>query len=273
MVRRAILLAVRMPLTPLMIEMRTMKTFLALNCLWIAAPGCGGGSDGDDGCGGGDIETVREYFALARGASWTYDNVDYRATPELETTLEKTIRSDCETVTFDDCVSGEAREHSCYVQETMGGAADAEDANLLYMELNGDGLVRVQQDHLTGAKKTQRETYSPYFMRLVAGPYSQGDLCEFTHERCEYVGDAAPIRSTKRYRHEVVSTDESVTVPSDTYTGVLHIKRTDLGDGKTKDFWYARGVGKIKEEGKLATGMLVSSEALVAFEAGSGGCE
>ena len=47
----------------------------------------------------------------------------------------------------------------------------------------------------------------------------------------------------------VVSTAETVTVPAGTFT-CLHLRRMATDDPQTqKDYWFARGVGKVKESG------------------------
>ncbi len=48
----------------------------------------------------------------------------------------------------------------------------------------------------------------------------------------------------------VVSASESVTVPSGTYPDALHVRRIGNESGtKMKDYWYVRGIGKVKETG------------------------
>jgi hypothetical protein len=50
-----------------------------------------------------------------------------------------------------------------------------------------------------------------------------------------------------RERWTVESDDETVTVPAGTFTGVVHFRKE--GATQPKHYWYARGVGKIREEG------------------------
>lgn len=47
-------------------------------------------------------------------------------------------------------------------------------------------------------------------------------------------------------RWTVISDSETVKVPAGTFTGVIHLRKVG---SSTKDYWYARGVGKLKETG------------------------
>jgi hypothetical protein len=45
----------------------------------------------------------------------------------------------------------------------------------------------------------------------------------------------------------VIGDDETLTVPAGTFTHVIHFRK--VGAASSKDYWYARGVGKLKETG------------------------
>jgi hypothetical protein len=64
---------------------------------------------------------------------------------------------------------------------------------------------------------------------------------------------------------EVVAIDESITVPAGTYS-TLHLRTDDTEDGET-NWWWARGVGKITEQGSE------SQEQLDSYCLPSGGCD
>jgi hypothetical protein len=191
-----------------------------------------------------------------------------------ESTLIKQI-SGCEMISFPDCETGEQRRYNAYVHETYGGAATLEDANKLYMTSLPEGEVRVKQDFITAGVLDHYVTYSPYFMRLPEGPYQQGRTWTVEHRRCDFApDDTSRGQSTRRYRHDVVGIDEDVPIEGgDTYSGALHMKRTDLVHGDHKEFWYVCGVGKVREEAYDASGTLVGTEDLTDFVAGSGTCE
>ena len=45
----------------------------------------------------------------------------------------------------------------------------------------------------------------------------------------------------------VLSNDETITVPAGSFEHAIHLKK--VGDGSSKEYWYLRGVGKLKETG------------------------
>ena len=110
--------------------------------LFPACSSSGGGSGGSD---------ALAFSGLKVGATWTYKNTDLNeVTGVKETTVIKEITG-CEMVSYVQCddtgeMVGEMVEYNAYVQETTGGAADAEDANTLYMVAVDEGVVRVRQD-------------------------------------------------------------------------------------------------------------------------------
>lgn len=239
--------------------------------LILALPACSSSGPAD-----GDTGDALAFFALKVGAVWTYNNSDLNAVGgPKETTVTKEITG-CEAITIVDCDTKETHEYSAYVQETTGGAADPEDANKLYMvDLADLGVVRVKQDVVELGTLDHYVTYSPYFMRLFDGPYDADRQEDFAHQRCEYsaADDALIGQTTRRYRHEVIASDEQVEVEQGSHDEVLHMKRTDLGDNDVKEFWYVRGVGKVFEEGYDTAGTLVAEEELAEFVEGTESCE
>jgi hypothetical protein len=214
------------------------------------------------------------FVGLEVGAAWTYRNVDHGATGgPLETTVVKEITG-CEDLVLEDCVTNATSEFSAYVQVTTGGAAEDDDANTLYMVDHADGLVRVRQDVVNLGVLSHVITYSPYFMRLFAGPYDRGRTEEIGHERCSFSPAGEPLaQEQRRYRHEVVAADAQVSVPYGDYDGALHMKRTDLSDHDSKEYWFVPGVGKVLERAFDENGTLIAEEELADFRAGDGSCE
>jgi hypothetical protein len=283
-----------------------MKPSLAMMALIAATPpACSSSTGGGgNGCGfasgdGGSCDVVN-WFGLAVGARWTYNDHNYGDDTDITTVKEIT---GCEQVMFFDGVTGEQRQYNAYVQQTTGGTYAADDARKQYLVANGDGLVRVKQDFVCGnTPETQHcnpdtdsyVTYSPYFMRLPCGPYTQDQTCTYSHERFEYftprpdqptpptppetdfLGNHCK-RATREYTHEVVNPNDSVTVPAGSYTGVLHMRRTNTGgNNDVEENWFASGVGHVQQEKRNSVaggGALTSDEKLVDFTAGSGTCE
>jgi hypothetical protein len=221
------------------------------------------GCDGGLGPSGGSDAV--DYFPLAVGARWTYKNVDAAG---VETTLVKEIDR-CEEVAFVDCDSGLDRDETTYVQVTTGGGADPDEANTLYLEETEDGIVRVKQDFIQADVLDHYVTYSPYFMRLFNGPYGDDRVETYDHERCEYdvAGVDPPTQTHRSYLHRVLG-HEGVTVPAGSYDALV-IERIDQSDADTKRYYWAPGVGKVKEEAVGSTEV----EELVEFAPGDGSCD
>jgi hypothetical protein len=57
----------------------------------------------------------------------------------------------------------------------------------------------------------------------------------------------SPSTHNVRERWTVLGDDETVEVPAGTFEHVIHFQK--VGGSSTKDYWYVRGVGKVKETG------------------------
>lgn len=218
-----------------------------------------------------------DFMGIRLGASWTYRNTNYDAsgTP-TEDTLTKGIASACEMISFSDCDTGDTRQYNAYVHTTQGANAASEDADKLYMvSLPEVGVVRVKQDFIAASVLEKYTTYSPYFMRLPVGPYETGQTWEDTHLRCKFLADDTPDgEATRRYHLEVMGVDEDVQPEGgDSYSGALHIKRTDQDDNSYKEWWFVSGTGAVLQEIYDGSGAHVGREALSDFTAGTGTCE
>ncbi|HSD87344.1 MAG TPA: hypothetical protein VLB44_07505 [Kofleriaceae bacterium] len=59
----------------------------------------------------------------------------------------------------------------------------------------------------------------------------------------------APVTTSKTEQWHVVNGSESITVTAGTFDDALHIQRVKGSSGTVQDYWYVRGVGKVKETG------------------------
>ncbi len=208
-----------------------------------------------------------DLFPLAVGARWTYRDTN---SDGEERDLVKAIDR-CEVSVFDDCLTGVERSAKTYVQSSSE-ADEVDDSGLTFLVPLPEGVVRVRQEVWRDGALDQVQTYSPYFMRLMAGPYETGRSESFTHDRCEY-DPAGTLTSheVRHYRHEILG-EEEVTVPAGTFAAIA-IERTDLDDGDVKRYWFACGVGKVLERKMLEDGSVGGSEELAAYEEGQSRCE
>ena len=92
---------------------------------------------------------------------------------------------------------------------------------------------------------TSVDVDQPYRLKLdeSAGHTTTG--AQWSTSFTETTNGGAPATKTESW--SVVDANESLTVIAGTYT-CLHVRRTSNG-GTLQDYWYARGVGKVKETG------------------------
>lgn len=145
------------------------------------------------------------------------------------------------------------------------------------MLIDGTRILRVYKEVKVADQLAFRTTYDPGFLRYdEAWADSDGQAEELTYDSlqiCVMASSASKCaagamrmeKTTHSFR--VLSQSMSVTVPAGTFDTV-QIERTNLGDpeiqgdDEVKQFWYARGVGKVREE-DMQTG---ATEELSSYE-------
>jgi hypothetical protein len=128
-----------------------------------------------------------------------------------------------------------------------------------WQEDTGTAIVRYAEDSYAPGQTTAklRETWAPHKLRLDEAPEKLMAGAKYTVMYRETHKDmpASPLgRTTTQDRMEVwtvQSINDSVTVGGTVIPNCLKINRvgTDAGAMSNKTFWYARGVGKVKELG------------------------
>jgi hypothetical protein len=204
--------------------------------LLCALSACGGGEpagnpDGGSGVDGPPLED--RWFPFVEGASWTF-----RVTPLGAPSEEKT-----QTVMGLEAVPGKTGVIAYRVRtEKIDGVTTS------WQEDLGTRLVRHREQSFDIAgTMTTDEIYEPFKLRLdeSAGHTAMG--ASWMEIYTETINGGAPISRSETWTVEAVA--EAVTVPAGTFD-CLRVRRmgTELGQAD-KIFWFARGVGKIKEEG------------------------
>jgi hypothetical protein len=129
-----------------------------------------------------------------------------------------------------------------------------------------DGLrvTRLRQERYgPGDLFLDAREYEPGFLRIERTLDQVGAELTERHTRLEYDAAGNLVRSvSKLYNWRVEAVDETVRVPAGEFLTV-RVRRTDVDQGSNKTYWYARGVGKVKEVGPLET------EALAEFDVSS----
>jgi len=220
-----------------------MSTLVRIqSALLLCAVACGGGNDGGggggggaDGGGGSDLR----YFPIAEGASWSYQVVDLGSGAS-------TIKS--QTVEAYEDIGGEKAGTMAYRMRTEKDSG----YTLSWQEDTGTAIVRHREQSYsaTGAQETD-EFYLPYKMRLDESQAHVALDASYTYSYSEQIHDltaSTDVTNDKTEAWTVQAVDEEVTTPAGTFT-TMRVFRNNDGTGVQKTYWFARGVGKVKEEG------------------------
>jgi len=218
--------------------------FLALLATASLA-GCGSDAEPDKGTGGmGGVGPATEpLLPWAVGNTWTY-----RVT-EAGAVTNKTTKVMDQTKVGG---IGALKDTSAYLVVTMKGA-DQKDKTESYQApdaANPDRIVRYRElsyGAMTG--DLQLEEYWEPARQHIDGSKVTGDgvtwIDAYTEYKLPVGGQPSPGAST----HDqwiVLSADEAVDVPKGHFAHAVHLQKTG---GSTKEYWYVRGVGKVRETG------------------------
>jgi hypothetical protein len=200
----------------------------------------GGPGDGSTACA---TPRAERYLPLAIGASWTYDTSDLGAPNVVKTSTVEALED----------VGERKTGFTAYRIRTtkVGAGAGA-----------GAGVVSWQEDHCDGITRHREQTYDTNAVLLSDQFYVPGKPrvdesaahtamgAAWVYEYTEVEVD--PVNGThtasKREDWTVDAVDEMITVPAGTFSTLRVRKRTSGQADKT--YWFARGVGKIREQGE-----------------------
>ncbi len=207
---------------------------IGLVALAALAAGCGGGGKGQQHVNV-TAPAGAALGALTTGTTWTYQVTD----PTVPAPYQKQV-----VVTGPAAVPGSG-EAAVIVTETIPAAVTVN----YYAESQGL-MVKYREEDSANGVATKVVTWSPDLMKYLANAAPQG--WTFDSEAVEtttYPGGGTPSQKDVSYRWTVLAEHESVTVPAGTFDCVkaqrVNLNNTD----KTKTYWFAPGVGKIREEG------------------------
>jgi hypothetical protein len=214
-----------------------MSLRLLLIGMILAAVGCGGGGNGDDDT---TCEETGRYLELTTGASWTYRVTDTGGGGATTKT---------QTVGPMEDIGGNLAGTMAFRLTTVKGAT-GQGMVLSWQQDTGDGVIRLREQDMAGST-TSDEYYAPMRQRIDETPAHLVVGAAWDHNYTETVSTdgGAPVMTAKVEHWSVIADDEIVTVPAGEFC-TIHIHRTsEVGgiDGSTKDYWFARGVGKVKE--------------------------
>lgn len=225
-----------------LVRVQSVLLLLAFACGGGDDGGGGGGADGGGGGGGGDLR----YFPVAEGASWSYQVVDVG-------TGASNIKT--QAVEAYEDIGGQKAGTMGYRMRTEKDSG----YTLSWQEDTGSAIVRHREQSFSagGAQETD-EFYLPYKMRLDESEAHVAVDASYTYSYSEEIHDltaSTDVTNDKSEAWTVQAVDEEVTVPAGTFT-TMRVFRNNDGTGVQKTYWFARGVGKVKEEGGGQTELL-----------------
>ena len=205
-------------------------------------PGAGG--DGAGGDGGGGPQPEGPLLPWSVGNEWTY-----RITKDGVTSLKTTTIGDLEPVGGE----GPNAELTAYHVTTAKGD-DLNDHTESWQTPSQDDAERIvrfreQSFDATSGDLELEEHWDPAKLHVdgsAAHTVKDASWLESYQESKLEVG-LSPTTHEVRERWTVLDDDATVEVPAGTFEHVIHFQK--VGSSSTKDYWYRRGVGKLKETG------------------------
>lgn len=198
----------------------------------VLSTACGGSS------GGGDVDAFVDvgmrYEPWATGAVWSYKLTDPNTGMSASNKLT--------TVMAPRDVGGVHAGKTAYFVhiEQLRGSKD------VYETLNGELDIRYMSIFYdANGAMTSTDVDQPYRLKLDESAAHTKTGAQWSETFTETSTGAQPKTKTEQWR--VISSQEQITVIAGTYTA-LHVQRTSSG-GALQDYWYVRGVGKVKETG------------------------
>ena len=193
-----------------------------------------------------DCPSEGRYLELTPGASWTYRVTD------VDGVTEKT-----QTVGALEDVGGTKAGTMAYRLTTTKAGGSV----VSWQEDRGDSVRRHKELDMAGGSQTT-ELYEPYRTRIDEAAAHVANGASWGEGYTEVVTDASSMTTStaKTEQWRIAAVDETVTVPAGTFCA-LRVGRTSTtagGGGSDKTFWFARGIGKVKEVGLGQTEELVA---------------
>lgn len=188
------------------------------------------GNTGDSGSDTGSGLPGTDYFPLREGASWTYRHIS----PDGVTWDEVSTMS---AVTFEGAPAFEMVDEA---------GMDGERSTSTIAQ-QGSKVLRVHKDVRLGDTLLSATDYDPGFLRFDNG-WSEGEQTIWMYDRTEHDGEGATIDASVRYQvFTVESVDVAIEVPAGAFNCVQFLRERADTDEAAR-FWFADGVGKVREE-------------------------
>lgn len=221
--------------------MRTTTLTSSMACvalLALAVPGCGGESSSTDPDGGSIPQTTGPYLPWQEGNRWTYQITD-----------NGKVSSKVVTVGAAEPVGGTGPNAAVMANKVVTVTLpDAQ--SLTWQAPVGTLMVRYREQSLvvdTGAVGEETH-WMPHrvYLDQSAAHVKRGAAWVVSHEEIRVKTDKPPVTTTEQETWTVIADDDPVTVPAGAFRALV-VQKT--GGGNAKTYWFARGIGKVKELG------------------------
>jgi hypothetical protein len=232
----------------------------------VVAGGCGS-EDGNGGTGGAggygvDPPSAESYYPQKAGNSWTY-----LITPMADLPSYKVVTIDAaEMVGGGGSQAGRPawRHTTCKAAKTVEACAQPPSATnpvdrtvgWLGMVGNVLGNYREQAFKKATLELVEEDWWEPFRTKIDHDPAHTVANARWTHTFKEYKQPTNGIRTaiTQTETWQVLGVDETIVVtppngPARTYTKCLKVTHNTNSGAVDKVFWYAKGIGKVKEVG------------------------
>lgn len=206
-----------------------------------ALVGCGGGDDA--GADAGDDTTgcppTGRYLDMPVGASFSYRVTDVG---------DGSVTAKVQTIAAVEDVGG-AKAGTLANRVTTTKPSGM---TISWQEDTGDTVIRHREQDQAGSTQTD-EIYNPSKLRMddTAAHTTAGATWSVAYDEVVTVGADPPVTVGKTEDWDVVAVDTMITVPAGTFCTIQVHRISKVGDtiGSDKNYWFTRGIGKIKEEG------------------------
>ena len=217
------------------------------------AKGNDGGVEPDSGIVVDGGVVIKDYSPLTAGSWWKYEDIDNPGTYHNDV-LSGPVP-----------IPNDVKGRSAFLL-TRTHSDDAGDVHRTYVESKNGLVVRYRKEWDKNGSPDQEKVYDPFFLELDMTQLKPKDAWKATFVRSDYDGTGAlTAQKNKAYQYTVESTADPLTVKGKTLSCVK-ITRLDLMDGDSKTFWYAEGVGRVKEIGVTSGSEDEAQEMLVDYE-------
>lgn len=203
------------------------------------APTAGGGGEAN---GGQPVEPLLPLLPWQVGNSWTYHIVEDGVVTEKTTTVgpEEPVGG-----------VGPAAERLANLVVTDESNGEHTESWQGPVDLLRERIVRYRErdyEPMTFALATESH-YDPYKLHVDGTRERTLEGATWLEEHVNVTMELGvpPREDRAQDRWTVLADDEELTVPAGTFTNVVHLVRQ--GSIRDKHYWYARGVGKLREEG------------------------